>query len=107
MVKIRFRNSTGDIREIEGGEGTTLKDAALQSEVAGIVGLCGGYANCATCHVYVDKEWLDRLPQVEEAEDIMLEGTICERTPHSRLACQLVLMPDLDGLTVTVPERQM
>lgn len=106
-MKIRFRNLDGDIREVDASDGTTVKDAALQSEVAGIVGLCGGYANCATCHVYVDKEWLDRLPQVNEAEDIMLEGTMCERTPHSRLSCQLVLTPDLDGLTVTIPEHQM
>ena len=106
-MKVRFRNVDGDVREIDASEGTTLKDAALQSTVAGIIGMCGGYANCATCHVYVDKEWMDRLPQIEEAEDIMLEGTVCERTPLSRLTCQLVLTPDLDGLTVTVPERQM
>jgi len=107
MVKIRFRNLDGHIREIDAGEGATVKDAALQSEVVGIVGVCGGYANCATCHVYVDKEWLGRLPQVDEAEDIMLEGTISERTPLSRLACQMVLTPDLDGLTMTVPQHQL
>ena len=107
MVKIGFRNLKGDIRQIDAGEGTTVKDAALHGEVAGILGVCGGYANCATCHVYVDEEWLDRLPPIEEAEDVMLEGTVSERTALSRLTCQLVLTPDLDGLTMTVPERQM
>jgi len=106
MVKIRFRNLKGDIRQIDASEGTTVKDAALLGEVAGILGVCGGYANCATCHVYVDEEWLDRLPQIEEAEDVMLDGTVSERTALSRLTCQLVLTPDLDGLTMTVPEHQ-
>jgi len=107
VVKVRFRNSVGQIREIEASAGTCVKDAALQSEVVGIIGVCGGYANCATCHVYVDEEWFDKFPQVDEAEDVMLEGAMSERTPLSRLACQLVLTPELDGLTMTVPEHQM
>lgn len=106
-VKIRFRNASGDIREVTASAGTCVKDAALQAEVAGIIGVCGGYANCATCHVYVDEEWFDKFPQVDEAEDVMLEGAMSERTPLSRLACQLVLTPELDGLTMTVPEHQM
>lgn len=97
----------GEIREVDASEGTSVKDAALQSEVVGIIGVCGGYANCATCHVYVDEEWIDKLPQIDEAEDVMLEGAMSERTPFSRLACQLVLRPELDGLTMTVPEHQM
>ena len=97
----------GEIREVDASEGTSVKDAALQSEVVGIIGVCGGYANCATCHVYVDEEGIDKLPQIDEAEDVMLEGTMSERTPLSRLACQLVLTPELDGLTMTIPEHQM
>jgi len=97
----------GEIREVDASDGTSVKDAALQSEVVGIIGVCGGYANCATCHVYVDEEWIDKLPQIDEAEDVMLEGAMSERTPFSRLACQLVLRPELDGLTMTVPEHQM
>ena len=107
VVKVRFRNSVGQIREIEASAGTCVKDAALQAEVAGIIGVCGGYANCATCHVYVDEDWFDRLPPVDEAEDVMLDGTLSERTPFSRLACQLLLTPELDGLTVSLPESQM
>jgi 2Fe-2S ferredoxin len=57
--------------------------------------VCGGYANCATCHVYVDDEWIDKLPQIDEAEDVMLEGAMSERTPFSRLSCLLVLTPEL------------
>jgi len=106
-VKIRFRNLEGEIREVDAREGTSVKDAALQSEVVGIIGVCGGYANCATCHVYVDEEWIDKLPQIDEAEDVMLEGAMSERRPLSRLGCQLVLTPELDGLTMTVPEHQM
>jgi len=106
-MKIRFRSTGGEIREIDASEGASVKDAALRSEVPGILGVCGGYANCATCHVYVDEEWLERLPPVEEAEDIMLDGAVSERTAFSRLSCQLVLTPDLDGLTMTVPEHQL
>ena len=106
-MKIRFRIVGGEVREIDADEGTSVKDAALRSEVNGILAVCGGYANCATCHVYVDGEWIDRLPPMEEAEDIMLDGALSERTPFSRLSCQLVLTRDLDGVTMSVPELQM
>ena len=89
-MKITSRDFEGEIREVDASEGTSVKDAALQSEVVGIIGVCGGYANCATCHVYVDEEWIDRLPQIDEAEDVMLEGAMSERTPFSRLLCPLL-----------------
>ena len=89
-MKITSRDFEGEIREVDASEGTSVKDAALQSEVVGIIGACGGYANCATRHVYVDDEWIDRLPQIDEAEDVMLEGAMSERTPFSRLSCPLL-----------------
>lgn len=62
---------------------------------------------CATCHVYVHEEYLDRLPAMEEDEDEMLNGTAEPRTSRSRLSCQLVLDDDLDGIVVDLPESQL
>ena len=62
--------------------------------------------SCATCHVYVDSDWLARLPPPSADEDAMLEMTAAPRLPTSRLSCQLQLAPELDGLTATLPETQ-
>jgi 2Fe-2S ferredoxin len=62
---------------------------------------------CATCHVYVDASQLDRLPPVSATEDEMLECTRAERRENSRLSCQLVVTPELDGLVVHIPDRQL
>ena len=69
--------------------------------------MCGGFANCGTCHVHVEEAWLDKLPPVAVEEDIMLEGTMCPRQPNSRLACQLQVSKGLDGLFLHTPESQI
>jgi 2Fe-2S ferredoxin len=86
--------------------GTPLMQAATAAGVPGIVGECGGSAMCATCHVYVDEAWLDRLPAPLANEQEMLECTASERRAGSRLSCQLRIEPALDGLVVRLPERQ-
>jgi 2Fe-2S ferredoxin len=62
---------------------------------------------CATCHVYVDEDWLERLPAVGDEEDALLDGTAAERLTNSRLSCQIRIAPDLDGLVLRLPERQI
>ncbi len=62
---------------------------------------CGGSCACATCHVYVAKEWLNRLPGMEDEERGTLDGGF-EVEPNSRLSCQMIMTPDLDGLKVTL-----
>jgi 2Fe-2S ferredoxin len=80
--------------------------AAVTNGVDGIVGECGGSAMCATCHVYVDEAFLDRLEPMSELEDELLESTASPRLPNSRLGCQISLTNALDGLVVKVPDRQ-
>ncbi len=64
---------------------------------------CGGSCACATCHVYVAKEWVNKLPSMEEEERGTLDGGF-EVEPNSRLSCQLIMTPDLDGLKVTLTQ---
>ncbi|HYZ23325.1 MAG TPA: 2Fe-2S iron-sulfur cluster-binding protein [Rhodopila sp.] len=88
-------------------EGTSLMRGAVSNNVDGIVGECGGQMMCATCHVYVDPEFLCWLPAVSEDEDAMLDAAACERKPNSRLSCQIVATDALDGIVVHMPETQL
>ena len=105
MPKIVFIEPGGGRREINAPLGLTLMEAARQNGVQGVVALCGGACMCATCHVYVDPKWLARLEPREEMEEGMLE-TASEPRANSRLSCQIQITADLDGLQVTVPQRQ-
>jgi 2Fe-2S ferredoxin len=87
--------------------GTSVMMAAVAQDIDGIVAECGGSLMCATCHVYVDEAFDDRLPEMSPDEDEMLEAAACERLPNSRLSCQLVLSEELDGLVVRLPETQL
>ncbi len=107
MVSITFIEPSGTARVVDAELGSSLKDVALHKEVDGIVGLCGGYANCGTCHIYVAEQDIARLPAPDEAEEMMLEGLFADRQPGSRLACQIIAVPELDGLAVTVASAQM
>lgn len=108
MVKVNFLTKTGEIYSIEAVEGTSVMRAALANGVPGIVGLCGGECACATCHVYIASDWIGRVGQFEEESD---EADILDLaydvTENSRLSCQIVLTPELDGLIVTIPENQL
>lgn len=103
------RFSTSDdasATELDIAFGTTLLQAALIEGLPGIQGDCGGACQCATCHVYVDDAWVDRLPPVDDAEDAMLDCTASPRAPGSRLACRIVMAPELAGLQVRVAPSQ-
>jgi 2Fe-2S ferredoxin len=86
--------------------GHSVMQHAVAHGVHGIVGECGGSAMCATCHVYVDAAWVDRLPAPLSTETEMLECTAAERRPESRLSCQIKMSDALDGLVLRTPERQ-
>ncbi len=105
MPVVVFLDAGGGRREVAAPAGITLMEAARQQGIAGIVAQCGGACACATCHVYVDPQWLQRLDAPEDMELGMLE-TAWEPRPNSRLSCQIQLTAALDGLTVTVPQRQ-
>lgn len=83
-----------------------MMHAALLSDVAGIVGECGGSQMCATCHVYVSNEWLAKLAPMKDPENAMLDSAVCERKANSRLSCQIVMSPDIDGIVLHLPQRQ-
>jgi 2Fe-2S ferredoxin len=105
VPRITFIEPSGARRAIDAPAGITLMEAAVQNGVQGILALCGGACACATCHVYVDPTWLPRLQAREEMEEGMLESA-WEPRENSRLSCQIHVTPDLEGLVVTVPQRQ-
>src|ERR1700684_3194799 len=86
--------------------GTSVMQAAVFNGVDGIVAECGGSCMCATCHVYVREDQLALTPPMQAGEEAMREGTPSPRRPNSRLSCQLVVSPQMEGLVVHLPETQ-
>lgn len=101
MPRIHVTGRDGDVRVIEAFAGQSLKDALKGGGVDEILGLCGGFASCGTCHVHIAESWLDRLPAMQSDEDELL-GFSDWREPFSRLACQVAFTDALDGIAVTV-----
>ncbi|OOG47343.1 2Fe-2S iron-sulfur cluster-binding protein [Polaromonas sp. A23] len=106
MPKVHLIQHDGTQLTLEADDGKSLMQTAVAAGVHGIVGECGGSAMCATCHVYVQEPWLQKLPEPLATELEMLECTADERRPESRLSCQIKLSPQLDGLTVRLPSTQ-
>jgi 2Fe-2S ferredoxin len=107
MPAITFIHPDGKSDRIETAGGETAMQAATRHGLDRILAECGGNAMCATCHVYVDESWLARLPAMADDEDALLDGTAAERRPNSRLSCQINITPELDGLVLRLPERQV
>ena len=107
MPAISMIQPDGRPERIDAREGESAMMAATRHGIAGIVAECGGNAMCATCHVYVDESWLGRLPAVGDEEDALLDGAAAQRLSNSRLSCQIRIAPDLDGLVLRLPERQI
>ncbi|MDB5595676.1 MAG: 2Fe-2S ferredoxin [Hyphomicrobiales bacterium] len=105
MVQITFIDSTGQSRTVAGDEGSTVMETALKNSVPGIEAECGGACACATCHVYVDAAWADKIPAAQPMEEDMLDFAFDVR-PTSRLSCQIRVTTAVDGLVVSTPERQ-
>lgn len=105
MTQITFIDAQGTARIVAADDGATLMETAVRNAIPGIEAECGGACACATCHVYVDPAWQDRLPAPQTMEEDMLDFAFDVR-PNSRLSCQIRIKPELDGLTVTTPERQ-
>ena len=105
MAKITYKDHEGGSRTIEVENGLSVMEGAIQKEVPGIDADCGGSMACATCHVYVEERWLNKLPRAEDAEVDMIDMAY-EPKKNSRLSCQLIVSDELDGLTVTTPAKQ-
>lgn len=106
MTKILFQERSGGVREIDANPGMTVMQLAIQENIRGIDAECGGACACATCHVYIDDAHAQLLPPPTQDEAEMLDGVAAERRETSRLACQVVIADDLNGMIVEVPDRQ-
>lgn len=104
MATITWKMQDGSEITADVNDGLNLMEAAIANDVPHIEGECGGCLSCATCHVFVEPEWLGKLSEIDDMEDTMLEMTDVEREDNSRLSCQLIASPDLDGLVLHVPE---
>ena len=106
MAKIVYVEPDGRRHEVSAETDMSVMEAAIDNGVEGIEAVCGGGLSCATCHVYVDEEWLSKLPPIEQGEEQMLGTTAAERKANSRLSCQLDVTEELDGLVVHLPPFQ-
>jgi 2Fe-2S ferredoxin len=106
MARVTYISQDDKATTLDIPIGTSVMQAAVMHGVDGIVAECGGSCMCATCHVYVREEQLAMTPPMQPDEDAMLEGTASPRRPNSRLSCQLVVSPEMDGLVVQLPETQ-
>jgi 2Fe-2S ferredoxin len=105
MAKIKYIEHSGIEHEIDVANGLTVMEGAIKNKVPGIDADCGGACACATCHVYVDESWAAKLPQKEDGEEDMLDFAF-EVKESSRLSCQITVDDSLDGLIVSIPEKQ-
>ena len=106
MAFITWKTKDGNEISVDVKDGLNLMEAATANNVPQIEGECGGCLSCATCHVFVDDQWREKTGEVDEIEDTMLEMTDVERQHNSRLSCQIIAAPDLDGLVLFVPEPE-
>lgn len=107
MAKITYIEHNGTRHEVEVKPGMTVMEGARDNGVPGIDADCGGACACSTCHVYLDEAWIDRVPAKDTMEEDMLDFAWAPDPVKSRLTCQIKVTPDLDGLVVHIPEKQI
>ena len=105
MPKITYIEHNGKTHNIEVPNELSVMEGAIQNNIPGIDADCGGACACATCHIYVDEKWFNKLPNKSEAEQDMLDMAI-EPNKFSRLGCQITVNDDLDGMVVKMPSKQ-
>lgn len=105
MPKITFIDSKGTARDVGANIGASIMETAVQNMIPEIDADCGGACACATCHVYVDDKWADKLKPKDDMEDSMLDFAE-DVKDNSRLSCQILVTKELDGIVVTTPETQ-
>ena len=104
MPKVHYNDPEGVRHDVDVENGFTLMEGAFNQQIPGMIAECGGAAACGTCHCYVSQEWLGRLPPVEDLEDAMLFMAE-ERRDNSRLACQIQMTDDLDGIELQIADN--
>jgi 2Fe-2S ferredoxin len=106
MVQVTFIEQNGNRRVVEIGDGQSVMSGAVNNLLRGISADCGGACACATCHVYVEEGWNERLPPMDETENELLEGVASDREVNSRLSCQIIVDGSCEGLVIRIPDRQ-
>jgi len=106
VPRVTYVGPDGRRDTVEVAEGDSVMDGALDHNIPGIIGQCGGALTCVTCHCYVDAPWFERLP-APEADEVELLPFAEAVAPDSRLSCQIRLTAELDGITVRLPPRQL
>ena len=106
MPKITYIEHSGTPHTVDVPVGLTVMEGAVNNNIPGIDADCGGACACSTCHVYVNPDWVAKLPAREDMEVDMLDFAY-EPNERSRLTCQIKVTPELDGLVVQMPEKQI
>lgn len=105
MPKVVYITRDGKRHEIDVENGYSVMEGAINNNIDGIVAECGGACACATCHAYIDEAWLDKITELDDMQDSMLEAAY-ERKKNSRLTCQIEMSDALDGLVVYVADNE-
>lgn len=101
MTRILLTARGGEEHEIDASPDQTLMEAIRSAGIDELMALCGGCCSCATCHVYIAPEFADAMPDLSDDEDDLLDSSD-HRTATSRLACQISVSPEMEGLRVTI-----
>lgn len=102
MTKVTFISSDGKQYPVDANDGLSLMESARRASVPKIIAECGGACACATCHIYIDEAWMNVIGPAQPMEKDMIEFADDPR-PNSRLACQIKVTPQLDGLIIHLP----
>lgn len=105
MPTLIFVQHDGSEQRVQAEVGQSVMQAALNNRVPGILGDCGGNCSCATCHGYVERTWANHMPAAQPYEHDMLSCAL-DLGEGSRLTCQIIVTPELDGLVIKLPASQ-
>ncbi len=106
MTNLIYVQPNGARLEVEAPDGITVMQAAVDTEIDGIIGACAGSCACGTCHVYIDERYTSLLPPMTREEDNKLDEVAAKVKRNSRMACRLIVTPRLEGMVVYIPETQ-
>jgi len=105
MPKIIYIEFSGKEHQIEMPVGYSIMEGAIKNSIPGIDADCGGSCACATCHVYVDEKFIEKIPKAKESEQDMIDF-VTNPQKNSRLSCQIMITDELDGIVVRMPQKQ-
>ncbi len=105
MAILNVTNRAGEKSQVEAKSGATLMEILRDNDID-VEAICGGCCSCATCHIFVDEAWANKLPPLSEDEKELVEETESYQPKSSRLSCQVTMTDDLDGLAIVVAPEE-